>query len=138
MIGKNNPLNIRFSHRNHWLGLDENNPCTKGFCNFIDEKYCIRACAYLLMRTYRKRGLRTYSELINTYAPSSENDTDTYINFVCGFISVFPFDVPYCVYDFACMIQAMYKFESGDDFDGYILDIVSIINNFKLSVYESK
>ena len=69
MIGKNNPLNIRYVKRNCWKGLDLDNPCRKGFCNFIDVRYSIRACAVLLMQTYRKKGLRTYAELINRFAP---------------------------------------------------------------------
>ena len=112
MIGKNNPLNIRYSRSNNWKGLDLNKPSTRGFCNFIDVRYSIRACAYLLMRTYRKKGLRTYAELIARYAPESENPTCSYSWYVTP-KNCFPFDVPTTQFDFAQLIFKMSVFESG-------------------------
>ena len=79
MIGNNNPLNIRYSVKNRWIGQTGE---TRGFCNFSSTVYCVRACAYLLMRSYRKRGKRTYAELIETFAPPVENPTHDYVTFV--------------------------------------------------------
>lgn len=114
MIGKNNPLNIRYNRFNQWKGLDLQKPQTKGFCNFIDVRYSIRACAYLLMRTYRKKGLRTYTELIRRYAPESENPTFAYIDYVVP-AHRFSFDCPVTQWDFAQMIFKMSVFESGSE-----------------------
>ena len=81
MIGLNNPFNIRYSNI-HWQGLNDNNPSTRGFCNFISLHYGIRCAWFLLIRSYRKKGLLTIEQIINRFAPSSENDTQNYIKFV--------------------------------------------------------
>ena len=70
MIAKNNPFNIRVGSR--WLGLVGQN---KGFCEFASMEYGVRAAAYLLMRSYRKRGIMSIRAIIERFAPSSENDT---------------------------------------------------------------
>lgn len=76
---RNNPLNIRYSEVNQWLGqTGEKN----GFCVFSEEKYGWRA-AFILLRNYYKKGFRTISQIINRFAPSSENPTSNYIQFVC-------------------------------------------------------
>lgn len=137
MIGKNNPLNIRHGFP-LWKGQDLIKPQTKGFCNFIDVRFSIRACAYLLMRSYRKKGLRTYAELIKRYAPESENPTWAYINFVIPGNRM-PFDVPSTQFDFAQMIYKMSVFESGSKTicknPDYVLGILKSEN---IQVYESK
>lgn len=135
MIGENNPLNIRYNPLNKWAGMKDPN---RGFCQFVHVNYCIRACAILLMRSYRKKGLKTVSELIRRYAPYSENPTDNYVLHVCRVMSVFPWDIPSTPNDFAKMIYAMWSFEQGKaptmdkDF------ILSVIDHFKIKVYEAK
>lgn len=84
---KNNPFNIRFNHLNHWKGLLGND---RGFCTFMSLNYGIRTAAYLLMISYRKRGKRTYAELIETFAPSLENPTFKYVQFVTDRLGKFP------------------------------------------------
>lgn len=79
-----NPLNIRFSERNHWLGLDPARPCVKGFCRFISMAHGYRA-AVVLMKTYiRHRGCDTPRRIISRWAPPSENRTELYVAAVCG------------------------------------------------------
>ena len=90
MVGKNNPFNIRYNPRNMWLGL-EKDQVYHGFCNFVDIKYGIRAACYLLMVSYRKKGIVTISEIVSRFAPSSENDTEKYIQYVCNCLGCFPF-----------------------------------------------
>lgn len=82
MIGINNPFNIRYVASAKWQGLNENNPSTKGFCNFISRDYGIRSAIYLLIRSYRKKEIKTIEDIIKRFAPSSENDTANYIKFV--------------------------------------------------------
>lgn len=76
---RNNPLNIRYSEKNEWLGqTGERN----GFCVFSEEKYGWRA-AFVLLKNYYKKGFRTISQIIHRFAPASENPTSSYVSFVC-------------------------------------------------------
>ena len=133
MIGKNNPLNIRYSRLNKWKGQTGQ---TRGFCDFESVDYCIRACAILLMRSYRKRGIFTYGEIIRVYAPSCENDTGAYLEYVCEKLGVTPFDTPTSIEDFSKLIYWMGVYESGDDFTSinfnHILYIELVIENFEI------
>ena len=76
---RNNPLNIRYSAKNEWLGqIGHRN----GFCVFSEEKYGWRA-AFVLLKNYYKKGFRTVSQIIHRFAPASENPTSSYVSFVC-------------------------------------------------------
>ena len=75
-IRNNNPLNIRKS-QNNWLGkvagLD------KDFETFDTMEHGIRA-AFVIVRTYiRKHNCTTVTQLINRWAPATENDTSQYV-----------------------------------------------------------
>lgn len=77
----NNPLNIRHSSDN-FLGEV---PTYKdpSFKTFSDMKYGFRAF-YKLIKTYNvKYGKRTVKEIIERFAPPSENSTTVYIKVVC-------------------------------------------------------
>lgn len=132
MIGKYNPLNIRYSYINHWMGQTGQ---TNGFCNFTSYVFGIRAAAYLLMRSYRRAGFRTYAELITRFAPSSENSTEKYIDFVCSGLHVMPFDVPETGKQFAGMIHRMWRFEQGCVPDWSAESIYHVINHYGLKPY---
>lgn len=112
MIGKNNPLNIRYNKRNSWIGLSAN-PSRKGFCRFDRLVYCYRAAYIIIFRSYYNRGLRTYSAIINAYAPPTENDTCSYVDYVCNRLKVFPFDIPSSVNDRLSLLSAMSYYECG-------------------------
>lgn len=75
---RNNPLNIRYSEKNEWLG--QTGECN-GFCVFSEEKYGWRA-AFVLLKNYYKKGFRTISQIIHRFAPASENPTSSYVSFV--------------------------------------------------------
>lgn len=76
---RNNPLNIRYSEKNQWLGqTGERN----GFCVFSEEKFGWRA-GFVLLKNYYKKGFRTVSQIIHRFAPASENPTSSYVSFVC-------------------------------------------------------
>lgn len=80
-INNNNPLNIRIVANQSWLG--EKNPNTDGsFEQFNSVEYGIRAGLLLLLNYKYKYKKDTIAEIIETFAPSNENDTNGYINFV--------------------------------------------------------
>jgi len=76
----NNPLNIEYNKRNEWKGAIRPHD-GKRFESFQSVLYCIRA-GRILLRNYEKKGLNTIQKIISTYAPSTENDTENYIQFV--------------------------------------------------------
>lgn len=74
-IRNNNPGNIR--HGDKWLGLAPTQT-DKSFAQFISPEYGIRAMAKILM-SYQRRGVVTLGDIISTWAPPVENDTEAYI-----------------------------------------------------------
>lgn len=83
-IRNNNPGNIRagtykFSGQ---VGMDE-----KGFRIFKTPKDGINALESLLKR-YQDQGINTTRKIINKYAPSIENDTQSYAEFVATSLEV--------------------------------------------------
>jgi hypothetical protein len=78
----NNPGNIRISDM-PWRGKVSKKDNTDGaFEQFTSMAYGVRAMA-ILLRTYIKRkGLDTIDKIIPVYAPSSENNVETYAQVV--------------------------------------------------------
>ena len=75
---RNNPLNIRHSDRNNWLGqVGKQN----GFCVFEEEKYGWRA-AFILLKNYYKMNYCSVRKIVERWAPYRENPTSEYIEFV--------------------------------------------------------
>lgn len=85
----NNPLNIRYSTWNAWLGkILPNEDGT--FEQFKDMEHGYRA-ALSLLRTYiRKYKCNTVAKIIQRWAPENENDTAAYINHVCEIADLKP------------------------------------------------
>ena len=79
-----NPLNIRFDRKTNWFGSRLKDK--RGFVQFAAFSYGYRA-AVMILRSYAKRGLKTVSQIIETWAPRSENDTEAYIKSVLSFMS---------------------------------------------------
>jgi hypothetical protein len=78
-IRNNNPLNID-DDGEAWEGLDS--PRSDGrFLRFTSMVYGCR-CALRTFNTYYNRGVKTLREIISTWAPPSENDTENYIKTV--------------------------------------------------------
>ena len=76
---KNNPLNIRAT-KSKWIGATG---VRNGFLEFESVVYGIRCGIYLLKRTYKRWfGYCDLEKCIKTFAPSFENDTESYIRFV--------------------------------------------------------
>lgn len=111
MIGKNNPLNIRYSKKNNWKGQIGQ---TSGFCDFSDIEYGIRACLYLLKKSYKKRGLITYGELIKAYAPPTENNTNRYLSYICDKCVVSPWNTPVIRIEWVELVHFMSIYEGNE------------------------
>ncbi len=139
MIGKNNPLNVRYVNKNKWRGQIGH---TKGFIDFCSKEYCIRTVCYLIMQSYRKAGVYSISGIIHRYAPESENPTDDYVAYVCKFCHFVPSSVPGSRNDVALIVAAMCNFEQGvsDRFkrpSDYVdsFEVLEVIKKFNLKFY---
>lgn len=84
-IRNNNPLNIRYSAANDWQGQTG----TDGEYAIFDEaENGIRAAAKLLNRYVTVYGLVSVSSIISRWAPTSENNTQSYISAVSNKLGV--------------------------------------------------
>lgn len=86
-LRNNNPGNIRETTGSYWEGQTG----TDGsFAIFAAPEYGIRALARLLMTYENKHKLTTVRGIINRYAPSVENKTDSYIEHVASALGIDP------------------------------------------------
>lgn len=122
MIGFNNPFNIRYNHANHWIGQCMN-PQTKGFVNFKALEFGVRAACILVLRSYRSKGILTIQEVIERFAPLTENDTSSYVRYVCSKLAVFPFDIPKNLDEYCYLLHAVSIFEGNEVKPSYIKSI---------------
>ena len=113
-IANRNPLNIRHSTANRWLGLCPHRPSVKGFCHFLNFAYVYRAAVVLIKNYILKHGADTPRKIIARWAPPSENQTDLYIACVCGRSRLAP-DEKILAYgpQIARLVAAMAKQETG-------------------------
>lgn len=74
----NNPLNIRYSPLNKWIGQTGSE---KGFCKFENIDYGLRA-GIIVLRSYCRLGYLNVGDILVRYAPPSENNTRKYARFV--------------------------------------------------------
>lgn len=120
----NNPLNIRYSKQNNWLGQIGSN---KGFCVFDNIEHGYRA-AIMLVRNYVRKGFNTPRKIITRFAPSNENDTQAYIK-NCRY----PWSPDYqlsSISDICVLLAGMAYIESRVEV--LPLDLVHIANDYKL------
>ena len=82
-----NPLNIRIG--NVWLG-EVDNPTDPHFEQFVNMKYGLRAGFVLLRRYINHYKRKTVPDIINAWAPPSENATTKYIDMVCNTAGIKP------------------------------------------------
>lgn len=87
-IRNNNPGNIRHSGAK-WQGMAAQQT-DAAFVQFTTPEYGIRALGKLLDTYASKYGINTVRGLIAKYAPSTENDTDSYAKAVAKAIGVTP------------------------------------------------
>lgn len=84
-IRNNNPLNIRIG--NVWLG-EVAAPTDPDFEQFVGMEYGLRAGFVLLRRYIRHYGKDTIRSIISTWAPSTENNTEAYIQRVASSMNI--------------------------------------------------
>ena len=111
-IRNNNPLNIRIG--NVWLGEVKEN--TDGeFEQFTSMIYGLRAAIVLLRRYICHYHLNSIAQIVSRWAPSSENNTRLYINFVSERLGIAN-DVQIDIYDkvtICRLVEAMAYYECG-------------------------
>ncbi len=108
-LRNNNPGNIKRDGTN-WQGMSptQSDPI---FVQFVDPIWGIRAMARILTN-YFNRGLRTVSDIIGTWAPPSENDTEAYVAAVADSMGVDP-NVPLGSADLPGLVSAIIQHENG-------------------------
>lgn len=115
-IRNNNPLNIRIG--NTWLG-EVKNPTETQFEQFVSMEYGLRAAFCILRRYINKYHRCTITQIIESWAPSSENNTRAYIDSVVQLTGI-PADQPLDYYDEKTMcklVAAMAQVECGQPID---------------------
>lgn len=108
----NNPLNVRYDPKNDWLGQVGEN---KGFVVFKNPVYGFRA-AMKIFNSYNRRGITTLENIIETFAPPTENKTANYIRYVSQQTGIPPSQVVNKS-DYVKLVKAMSKMESNADWD---------------------
>lgn len=88
-IRNNNPGNLR--HGPQWQGLASHQP-DNAFSTFVSMEYGIRALLLNLRGYFLVHELSTVREIINRWAPPSENDTGAYVAQVARALGVGPDD----------------------------------------------
>lgn len=113
-----NPLNLRYSAKNQWLGQVGE---LKGFCVFQNEAYGFRA-AFKNVCTYLRQGHDTIEKIINRWAPPCENKTEEYINFVADDVIIdrdrtLHMQSIHGYWEIIMILRAMAKMECGKWYD---------------------
>lgn len=104
-----NPLNIRWSASNNWVGQRGS---YKGFCVFNSTKFGYRA-ALILLRNYVRSGCDTIKDIIARWAPETENDVNAYVKSVCSSMGCTPEDKIVNTTGLCMLCSAMAHVESG-------------------------
>ena len=126
-IRNNNPLNIRIG--NTWLG-ERSNPTDPAFEEFVSMAYGLRAGFIILRRYIRRYHRNTIKQIIETWAPVTENATQKYVDCVCQRTGLRP-DVAIAYEDrdtMAKLVQAMAFVECGQE-----IDIKDILNGYEMA-----
>lgn len=112
-VRNNNPLNIKYSPSNNWVGQtgkETNGP----FAVFSSPVYGFRA-AMKTLNSYRRRGIDSLEDIITTWAPSHENpNQNKYIQYVSQRTKILPAQ-RVNKSDYPKLVAAMAKFETGEE-----------------------
>lgn len=84
-IRNNNAGNLRATSDN-WKGKTGQDD--KGFIIFSASFFGLRALAKILLNYNRLHGLKTIEQIINRYAPDSENNTNAYAEFISQMLKI--------------------------------------------------
>ncbi len=120
-IRNNNPGNIKLTSI-QWQGMQQVQN-DKTFVQFIHPRYGFRAMTRIL-RNYQKRGVDTVRQIVSTYAPKDENDTEAYINFIANELRVQPdefINIEKRLFD---LLKAIHAFENGSLWQNFYDDQV--------------
>lgn len=127
-VWNNNPVNIRISQANDWVGeVPEliNKAHDSEFETFFHAVDGYRAAIVLLRNYGSKYDLFTLQSILNKFAPEFENPTGDYIEYVASAMQVSPAQ-KIDLYDpetIKTMLLAMHQFESGGVwFGGIFID----------------
>ena len=88
-LRNNNPGNIR-KGSSQWQGMSSDQSNDSDFVQFDTPEYGIRALARLLKNYQERYGLVTVRQIINRWAPPSENITGAYVDAVARNVGVDP------------------------------------------------
>ena len=103
-------MNIRYSTANNWKGQQGEQ---SGFCVFDTPENGLRA-AMVILKTYRKKGVITIGDIISRWAPPTENNTQSYIDFVCKKLGASAsYEVEQTKSEYIALLQAMCIVEIG-------------------------
>lgn len=90
-LRNNNPLNIRIG--NSWLGERAPWDCTDPeFEEFVSMIYGLRAAFCVIRRYIRHYHRQTIRQIITSWAPANENDTERYVQLVSRETGISPDD----------------------------------------------
>jgi hypothetical protein len=78
-----------------WLGQVPDAQATDArFCQFDSDLHGIRALCRVLLNYQRLDGAKTLAQMVERFAPPSENDTGAYLADVAGYLGIAPDAVP--------------------------------------------
>lgn len=110
-IRNNNPGNIVRDPRTRWQGMADDQSADPRFIVFTAPEWGIRAMARVL-RNYQQRGAQTIAQIISTWAPPTENNTNAYIAAVSGEVGIAPTQ-PVSDANLPALIAAIIRHENG-------------------------
>lgn len=113
-LRNNNPLNIRIG--NNWLGERAPRDCDDPeFEQFVAMVYGLRAAFCIIRRYIRHYHRGTIRQIITSWAPANENDTERYIQFVSHETGINPDET--ILYEdkptMCALVRAMARMEVG-------------------------
>ena len=121
----NNWLNVRYNDANKWLG--QVGPDSNNYAQFETPLHGLRAADRVLSNYGIKHGLDTIQDVVNRFAPPSDNNpTENYINFVSRKTGIAA-DSKIDLQDPGIresLISAMIQFETPDAYNEYSSDLL--------------
>lgn len=120
-LRNNNPGDLSYDANINWVGQVGSDPT---FVIFSDMAYGLRALAMDLSNKITKDSLSTITEIINVYAPASENNVPAYISSVAGDAGLGPNDpIPQTQANLHALMRAIIDHEIGTTWSSqYIAD----------------
>ena len=113
-IRNNNPGNIRHGS-SQWQGMSADQSKDDAFVQFDSPVYGIRALTKLVKNYQSRHGLNTIRQIINRWAPPTENITSAYVEHVAREAGVNP-DAPIDVNDhIVSIVKTIIKHENGEN-----------------------